>query len=329
MLDIIIPVYNNPEGLQNTLKSINQEIYNDITITIVDDCSSVGYDWPVLRMEKNSGPGAARQYGIDNTFEPFIMFIDAGDVFVDNNVQLELIDTLKSTNGYLYSWHHNTIKKDGTIILEKHTNNRLHGKVYSREFLKKYGIQFCQDPIGSYANEDIAFNILCRAAIVSFSSYEEKYLCYEKPIINWTYDENSITHNNDGEFKFIKHVPGLVANTKFALKIMEEQEYNRIVRAETIFSIFGRLYTDLVFTSIFSPKNAEMVWENCKDYYINCYLPYDDLREQFDIYVGISITRILKEMKEWKNPPKLNFRRFLDELRTEEELPKRYLVVQK
>ena len=59
MLDIIIPVYNNPEGLRNTLNSINQEIYNDITITIVDDCSSVKYKWPVLRMEKNSGPGAA------------------------------------------------------------------------------------------------------------------------------------------------------------------------------------------------------------------------------------------------------------------------------
>jgi len=55
----------------------------DITITIIDDCSSVQYDVKTIRMPQNGGPGAARQYGINHTIEPFIMFVDAGDTFVD------------------------------------------------------------------------------------------------------------------------------------------------------------------------------------------------------------------------------------------------------
>jgi len=36
-LDIIIPYYNNVNGLRETLNSIN---YNMATITVVDDCST-------------------------------------------------------------------------------------------------------------------------------------------------------------------------------------------------------------------------------------------------------------------------------------------------
>lgn len=328
MLDIIIPVYNNPKGLERTLKSINPEIYWDITVTIIDDCSTVEYEWPVIRMEKNSGPGAARQYGIEITYEPYIMFIDAGDVFVDNSIQLELIEALKNTNGYFYSWRHNTIKQDGTILLEKHTSNRLHGKVYSREFLTKYNIQFCQDPIGSYANEDIAFNILCRAAIASFSK-EEKFICYEKPMINWTYDENSITHKNNGEFRIAKHVPGLVINMEHALSIMQKNDYNIAAIGEAVYSIFGRLYTDLLLASSLMPEQAEKVWEWCRYYYKNCFLPYANMKDQFEIYTNISITQILKKMKTWEKPVRVNFQRFLQEIEIEDKVPERYLVVQK
>ena len=55
----------------------------DVTITIIDDCSSISYDVKTIRMPQNGGPGAARQYGISFTSEPFIMFIDAGDTFVN------------------------------------------------------------------------------------------------------------------------------------------------------------------------------------------------------------------------------------------------------
>ena len=44
MLDIIIPVFNDKEGLIKTLLSLGQTNNKDIFITIVDDGSNVNYE---------------------------------------------------------------------------------------------------------------------------------------------------------------------------------------------------------------------------------------------------------------------------------------------
>ena len=92
-LDIIIPHYNNVKGLQRTLDSI---YIDEVNITVIDDCSTKieGYEdlkkqFPkvnFLQMEQNSGPGAARQKGIENTNNPYIMFIDTGDCVASKKI---------------------------------------------------------------------------------------------------------------------------------------------------------------------------------------------------------------------------------------------------
>ena len=84
MIDIIIPTYNNKQGLIKTLNSLPKN--NNFTITIIDDCSTQDIDYSdiinqytLLQMPMNSGPGNVRQYGIDRTKEPYIMFVDTGD----------------------------------------------------------------------------------------------------------------------------------------------------------------------------------------------------------------------------------------------------------
>ena len=37
-------------------------------------------------MPQNSGPGNVRQYGIEHTQEPYIMFIDTGDYLINTNI---------------------------------------------------------------------------------------------------------------------------------------------------------------------------------------------------------------------------------------------------
>ena len=62
MIDLIIPYYNNPQGIMDTLKSINFNIFN---VTIIDD-GSTNYLPPTLfgaqvfRYYDNRGPGHAR-----------------------------------------------------------------------------------------------------------------------------------------------------------------------------------------------------------------------------------------------------------------------------
>ena len=78
-IDVIIPAYKAQNTILRTLSSIaEQEILEDLEVTIVNDADGIGYKEFVdmfspymkikeITMEKNGGPGDARQYGIDNT----------------------------------------------------------------------------------------------------------------------------------------------------------------------------------------------------------------------------------------------------------------------
>ena len=103
MLDIIIPTYKNKEGLRRTLSSINTNLLTEITITVIDDCSEMYYNdileefpfFSIFYMPQNSGPGNARQMGIDITKNPYITFVDTNDTFVSDEMQEVMLNTIK------------------------------------------------------------------------------------------------------------------------------------------------------------------------------------------------------------------------------------------
>lgn len=94
LVSIILPAYNAHNTIKRTLASIAmQENINDIEVIIADDCSDMPYDHiakqfshmmqiRVVRMEKNGGPGAARQVGFDHSRGQYIMWMDADDTLV-------------------------------------------------------------------------------------------------------------------------------------------------------------------------------------------------------------------------------------------------------
>ena len=87
-IDVIIPAYKAQNTILRTLSSIaEQEILDDLEVTIVNDADDIGYKEFVdmfspymkikeITMKKNGGPGEARQHGLENTTNPFITFID-------------------------------------------------------------------------------------------------------------------------------------------------------------------------------------------------------------------------------------------------------------
>lgn len=95
MIDVIIPAYNSRDTIIRTLSSIAMQLNRDeLKVTIVNDG---GKDYkeiveifkPLIDVkeigyEENRGPGYARQFGIDNTKEDFITFIDADDTFYES-----------------------------------------------------------------------------------------------------------------------------------------------------------------------------------------------------------------------------------------------------
>ena len=322
MLDIIIPTYKNKEGLRKTLQSINPS--SDITVTIVDDCSDMYYndifeEFPFIQiyyMLKNSGPGNARQYGISMTNEPYIMFIDTGDTFIENTIPEILIDVIKNyPNLVIFSWQYKIEEK-----ISKDTNNRLHGRIYKRDFLNKYNIEFC--PEASYTNEDIGFNRLCR--LIVKDKKLETSTC-EEPIINYNKDENSITNKNNKEFFYKQQNKGLALNSIHTIKIAEQNCISENIILEEINAIMASLYYTFLCTIYERPEFNQEAWSGAKLFYDNCFSKYTNNASQlFNFAYNVYIKQIYARAKYWKNFKPLNISKFLKDLKTYSIIPSWY-----
>ena len=218
MIDVIIPAYNAHKTIKKTLYSIASQVNSDdINVYIVNDCSKKDYSDEIeffskflkikeLKLNKNSGPGVARQFGIDNSMNEYIVFIDSDDVFANSYSIKRLYEEIKN-NDYdevissFYSQKNN-------LELEEVVGDTtwLHGKIYRRSFLEKNNIRFNS----SYANEDNGFNLLIKLHNAKIGTiYDFTYI--------WSYNENSITRKNNFEYNY-KGIQGYIYNMSWAFE---------------------------------------------------------------------------------------------------------------
>ena len=311
MIDLIIPYYNNPEGLKRTLKSVNKDIFY---ITVVDDCSTIPYSlYPeidqIFRYNKNRGPGYARQYGIDHTSNDFIMFIDTGDIFLSKEIQKEIDYIVKeNTSSTMFSFLY-CYKGE----LTKHTDNRMHGKVYNRNFLETYNIHFCDE--SSYMNEDIGFNRTCRLII------NEKHLLsmrIDKPVIYWEEDEESLTQRNECEAKYKDQTRAL---SLVSINTVETCRRNNVDATGEINQIAIALYYWFLQTVINRPEFIEQAWKGAKIFYKK----YKNEINPSTLFLGNPEIKNCLALKSKVKFP-INILRFAKEMMQDENLPNYYLT---
>lgn len=123
LVTICIVTFNNPDLLQQAIKSIEEQDYPKIEVVIVDDGSpkpeAQAYleeikknyahkGWQVLRQE-NRGPGAGRNYGATHARGEFIMFMDDDNYAKPYEVSTFIrvaahtgADVLTTCNDYFY-----------------------------------------------------------------------------------------------------------------------------------------------------------------------------------------------------------------------------------
>ena len=102
LVSTVIPVYNRATMLRESVKSVLEQTWRPIEIIIVDDGSSddtvhVAEEMQSMHPEithvlrqKNAGPGAARQAGLNVASGEFIQFLDSDDLLLPNKFEWQI-----------------------------------------------------------------------------------------------------------------------------------------------------------------------------------------------------------------------------------------------
>ena len=257
MIDVIIPAYNAHNTIGMALESVEkQTIKNKLKVYIIDDCSKEPYDYlknkydldiTIYRLDENGGPGVARQYGIEHSSSEYIVFIDADDIFSNNDSVETMYRTIKGCDVGVTAFMEE-YEVGGYTIYDD--NIWMHGKIYRRKYLIDNNIYFN----GSRQNEDYAFN---RLIVLSGA----KIKCSDKLTYIWKYNKDSITRKNDYEFSYT----GLFSSMDNTIWILEES----IKRKYSPFMIGSLAYETLVFMYVkylryYDTKDMSELLRKCK-----------------------------------------------------------------
>ena len=199
---IITPQYNSFELMENYFASMEKQTFKDFEIVIVDDCSTDNsyqklqeyiekspLDIHLYKSEKNSGPGNARNIGLDHAKGQWVSFVDNDDWVVEDFLEkISNVIENKGANCVIYDYYtwldgktniarsmydskggHKTIS-ECLISVRNHTI----GKVYKRELCKNV----------RYPNlrryEDVAYVTQAIAACGSAYYYNEPLYYYRQ-----------------------------------------------------------------------------------------------------------------------------------------------------
>ena len=131
MIDIIIPAYNARKKKKKTLCSIALQVNKDmLNVYIINDggddykhiCNKFKDKLNIkeLTLDKNKGPGYARNYGISNSNSKYILFMDSDDVLYDSYSVKNLYEKIDNKE---QNQNQPNNEKDKKIVDYRYLNN--------------------------------------------------------------------------------------------------------------------------------------------------------------------------------------------------------------
>ena len=287
-IDVIIPAFKAQKTITKTIASlVEQTIVDDLKVTIVNDaCPNGDYSKVIdtfkpyisireIKLDTNGGPGVARQYGIDNTDSPYFTCIDADDTFA-GTIALETLRTAieepcifqnqSIPNAYQVVSSTFLQLSDNVRQILPHMNDMvwMFGKLYRRDFIKKYKIKFNE----TRANEDTGFNTMCRLLC---SNPQEQLRFIQEATYYWHNKENSITRINDGQYAYDQCFCGWTDNMIYAIEhVLHIRPFDGGTY-QWIANCLMNLYFYYVECFARKPIFADQDWEYVKKFYNRCY----------------------------------------------------------
>lgn len=328
-IDVIIPAYKAHGTIIRCLSSIAcQTIIEDVSVTIVNDCCPEGdyseavrafspiMDVREIKMDKNGGPGLARQLGIDNTENEFLVFVDADDSLYKVTSLERLREEIQSDKSYMCisgSFASEKYKDDPEKFC--HMRVWLFGKIYRRGFIDKYKIRFF-----GRANEDSGFNrtiyMLCDNPDEQIKDVPENFYMYNTR-------EDSITEINGKLYFYDQGICGGIENIIRAIEhVRKYKPFSALIIRETVscMTSYYFIYTD---ERQRVPDLSIVLWEYIKKFYHTCYKRIEDFvtDEAFASLFSLSMISAVRNYGYSGVIPCMTVQEFMHKLKTEDYDP--------
>lgn len=104
IISVIIPCFNSSKTIIRCLDSVVSQTYSPLEVLVIDDCSKddtlqvieayiqkteIDFSINIIGLEKNGGPGVARNVGWDNAKGDYIAFLDSDDAWDKDNLLIK------------------------------------------------------------------------------------------------------------------------------------------------------------------------------------------------------------------------------------------------
>lgn len=230
-LSVVIPRYKETErDVFPLLSSIKLQAgidFSDIEIVFANDGGGAGAleedflrlfetDIRQVELKENSGPGVARQAGLDHAKGEYVIFCDADDCLHSVGVLGAMIQEAEKFAPDILSteWLEEVMGPDGqySYITHHMENTWMHGKLFRRHFLEQNGIRFHEE---LRVHEDSYF--LCIAAS---STQRKRHLPVTSYV--WKYRPDSITRRNGGAYTY-ESIPNFIKACTLAFCEVEKR----------------------------------------------------------------------------------------------------------
>ena len=183
-ISIIIPVYNGGETLDRCLRSIADQRFGDYQVIIVNDGSTDGTPELARRWadqddrievvtQSCGGPGKARNTGLELARGEYVVYMDADDYWVREDLVEQLAPRIESAPADVYLYQMIKVTEEGTLleryskppfvhadrvlslddvyedlVRDGHTLAAAWNKCVRRELMTATGIRFREDVLG-------------------------------------------------------------------------------------------------------------------------------------------------------------------------------------
>jgi glycosyltransferase involved in cell wall biosynthesis len=227
LVSVIVITYNSAEFVIETLKSIQNQTYNNIELIITDDCSKdetvkVCNDWllankdrfaasKIIAVEQNTGVSANLKRGVDACTGEWIKIIAGDDLLLENCIT----DYIKASNEKYFDWAISKMNKLVNNSITPFENNIQNIKdFFSLDIASKYRYYllnplFLNPPSGFYRTSvlrdegtiDVSFPLLEDQPIfLNLLKKNCEGIFLDLPTVSYRINNSSITRKINKQF---------------------------------------------------------------------------------------------------------------------------------